>query len=357
MHVPDLCRGRLMLPYWLFFLLPCVGLFINRQLNQRSQVWSWSAIGLFFALAMGMRYQVGGDWGAYLRMLEMQSGRSLGDVITGEDPGFYLLCWLVERAGGSIYWVNTLCGMIVMAGVVRFCRSLPLPWLALLLSVPYLIIVVGMGYTRQAAALGFLMLGLVSLTNQSLRWFLFWTLLGATFHKSAVLMLPVAALASTSNRFWSLFWGGVISIAAGYLFLLDSAAYLWTNYVEADYQSQGGMIRVLMNAVPAALFLSLNRRMRLSAGEQKLWFWMSLFSLACIPLVVLSSTATDRVALYLIPIQLFVFSHLPFLAKEPSLRATIALAVVCYYAFVQFVWLVFGAHSYAWVPYQVFWLI
>jgi hypothetical protein len=357
MHVPDLCRGRLMLPYWLFFLLPCVGLFINRQLNQRSQVWSWSAIGLFFALAMGMRYQVGGDWGAYLRMLEMQSGRSLGDVITGEDPGFYLLCWLVERAGGSIYWVNTLCGMIVMAGVVRFCRSLPLPWLALLVSVPYLIIVVGMGYTRQAAALGFLMLGLVSLTNQSLRWFLFWTLLGATFHKSAVLMLPVAALASTSNRFWSLFWGGVISIAAGYLFLLDSAAYLWTNYVEADYQSQGGMIRVLMNAVPATLFLSLNRRMRLSAGEQKLWFWMSVFSLACIPLVVLSSTATDRVALYLIPIQLFVFAHLPFLAKESSLRATIALAVVCYYAFVQFVWLVFGAHSYAWVPYQVFWLI
>ncbi len=346
-----------MLPYWLFFLLPLGGLLFNRPMNVRSKYWAWCAVWLFFALAIGTRYQVGGDWGAYLRMLDLQGSRSLGNIFSGEDAGYYLLCWLVERAGGSIFWVNTVCGMIVMTGVVRFCRSLPLPWLALLVSVPYLIIVVGMGYTRQSAALGFIMLGLASLSNQSMRWFVFWTVLGATFHKSAVLMLPVAALASTANRFWSFLWVSVISLAAAYLFVLDSASRLWTSYVEADYQSEGGMIRVLMNAVPATLFLLLSRRMQLSEAEQKLWLWMSVLSLACIPLVVLSSTATDRVALYLIPIQLFVFAHLPSITKEPRWRAAIALAVVCYYAVVQFVWLVFATHSKYWVPYRVFWLI
>src|SRR5690554_6934562 len=149
--------------------------------------------------------------------------------------------------------------MILMTGVVRFARAQPLPWLALMAAVPYLIIVVGMGYTRQSAALGLLLIGLVSLGNAQMRWFVFWVMLGATFHKSVVLMLPVAALASTSNRFWSLLWIGLMSVVGGYLFVFDSADALWANYVEADIQSQGGMIRVLMSAVPAVLFFTFRR--------------------------------------------------------------------------------------------------
>lgn len=303
-----------------------------------------------------MRYKVGGDWFAYERMLELDKLKALGDVLTGGDPGYHFLSWLVARAGGSIYWVNTVCGMILMSGVVRFSRALPLPWLALLVAIPYLIIVVGMGYTRQAAALGFVMLGLVALGNHNARGFVVWTVLGAAFHKSAVLMLPVAALAATSNRFWSLFWGGIISLGAAYFFVFDSAEHLWANYVEAEYQSQGGLIRVLMNAVPACIYLLYSRGMKLNDEARQLWFWMAILSLVCIPLVMLSSTATDRVALYLIPIQLFVFSHLPFVAKDSLLRAAIVLGVIAYYILVQFVWLVFATHSNAWLPYQVFWL-
>jgi hypothetical protein len=346
-----------MIPYWFLFFLPVLGLVLSNGNPARNQRLLFVFLWLVFSSVIGFRYQVGGDWFSYIKHLNVRSEMDLLDVLAGSDPGYYLINWLVAQLGGGIYWVNTICGMILMAGVVRFARQTPLPLLALLVAVPYMIIVVGMGYTRQSAALGLLLLGLVSLSNHNMRGFMFWTILGAAFHKSAVLMLPVAALASTSNRFWSLFWGGVISLAAAYLFVFDSAEALWTNYVEAQYHAQGGLIRVMMNAVPAALFLFLSRRMRLSEAEQKLWFWMSVLSLACIPLVVLSSTATDRVALYLIPTQLFVFAHLPFIAKEPRWRAAIALAVVCYYALVQFVWLVFASHSHAWLPYRVFWLI
>ena len=51
-----------------------------------------------------------------------------------------------------------------------------------------------MDYTRQAAALGFLMLGLASLLRtESLSRFLFWVALAALFHKSAVVCLPMVA--------------------------------------------------------------------------------------------------------------------------------------------------------------------
>lgn len=346
-----------MLPYWLFLLIPAGVVLANQRLADKSKPYAWGLAWLVFSLAIGLRFEVGGDWFAYINLLEIHIAKSLWEVISGGDPGYYLLNWLVGQVGGTIYWVNTLCGMIVMAGVVRFARSQSLPWLALLVAVPYLIIVVGMGYTRQSAALGLLLIGLVSLGNAQMRWFVFWVMLAASFHKSAVLMLPVAALAATSNRFWSLLWVSLISLVGGYLFVFDSAERLWANYVEADYESQGGLIRVLMNAVPAMLFFVFRRYLKLTEAEDKLWFWMSVLSLACIPLVVLSSTATDRVALYLIPIQMFVFARLPFVVTDPRHRGLVTLGVVGYYGLVQAVWLFFAGHSFAWLPYQnVIWL-
>lgn len=346
-----------MLPYWLLLSLPVGIVLVNRRLTERSKIWAWFAVWLLFVLAIGLRFKVGGDWFSYLNHLDLRTTMPLSEVLVKSDPGYYLINWVVAQAGGSIYWVNTACGMILMTGVVLFARTQPLPWLALVVSVPYLIIVVGMGYTRQSAALGLLLIGLVALGNGQLRWFLLWVMLGATFHKSAVLMLPVAALASTSNRLLSLLWIGLVTLVGGYLFVFDSAEVLWTNYVEADYQSQGGLIRVLMNSVPAILFFLLRRPLRLSDAEDKLWFWMSVLALACIPLVLLSSTATDRVALYLIPIQLFVFARLPFVVHEPQQRALLVVGVVGYYTLVQAVWLFFASHAFAWLPYQnVVWL-
>jgi len=346
-----------MLPYWLFFLVPAGVVLANRRLAESSRLYVWGLVWFLFSLAIGLRYQVGGDWWAYLRHFDSQLDTGFLQVILGSDPGYYLLNWFVAQAGGSISAVNSICGMVLMAGVVRFARAQPLSWLALLVAVPYLIIVVGMGYTRQSSALGLLLIGLVSLSNGQMRWFVFWVLLGAAFHKSAVLMLPVAALASTSNRIWSLLWIGLMSLVGGYLFVFDSADALWTNYVEADIQSHGGMIRVLMNAVPAILFFTFRRYLRLTETEDRLWLWMSLLCLVCIPLVSLSSTATDRVALYLIPVQMFVFSRLPFVVADPRQRGLVTLGVIGYYGLVQSVWLFFAAHAHFWLPYRNFlWL-
>jgi len=346
-----------MLPYWLFFLLPTLAVLSTQKLSPRSQEAVWLLALLFFALAIGLRHQVGGDWGAYLRYLETASLMRFHEAITASDPGYYLLNWLVAQAGGNIYWVNFLCGLILMIGLVSFARRQPLPWLALLVAVPYLIMVVGMGYTRQAVALGFMLLGLVALGDGRSRWFLFWVLLGASFHKSAVLLLPMAGLAASQQRSVTLAWAAFASLIGGYIFLFDSVDTLWTNYVEADYQSQGGLIRVLMNAVPAAIFMLWQRRLDLSEDEHRLWWWMSLFALLCIPLVLMSSTATDRVALYLIPLQVFVFARLHRIARDRFWRSLIVLAVIAYYALVQAVWLFFAAHAFAWLPYQMVWFL
>lgn len=343
-----------MLAYWILYFIPALSILSPRRFASSARTASWWLVGILFTLAIGLRYQVGGDWYAYIAYLQRASLMTLPEVLVHGDPGYYLVNWIVAGLGGAIYWVNLVCGAILMSGVMVFASRQPLPWLAVLVAVPYLIIVVGMGYTRQAVALGLVLLGLAALSDGRMRGFVVWVLIGAAFHKSAVLMLPVAALASTQKRLWNLFWVGIISLIGGYLFLFDSVDALWTNYVEADYESQGGLIRVLMNAVPGILYLALHRRLNLNESARRLWWWMSVFALVCIPLVILSSTATDRVALYLIPLQLFVFSRLHLITQNTLLRAYIVAAVAAYYTAVQTVWLLFASHAHAWLPYQLY---
>jgi len=343
-----------MLPFWFFYCIPALGLLATRRFAPSALSAAWWLAGLLLTLAIGLRHQVGGDWFAYLGYLQRASSLTFQEVFLQGDPGYYLINWLISGLGGGIYAVNLACSALLMTGVLVFARRQPLPWLALLVAVPYLVIVVGMGYTRQAVALGFVLLGLAALADGRTRRFAVWVLIGAAFHKSAVLLLPVAALAASEKRLWNLVWMGVITLVGGYLFLFDSVDTLWANYVEADYQSQGGLIRVLMNAVPALLFLTLYRGFNLNIAEQRLWWWMSLFAVTCIPLVLISSTATDRVALYLIPLQLVVFSRLHVATSDTLVRAYIVMGVIAYYTAVLAVWLFFATHAFAWLPYQMY---
>lgn len=160
----------------------------------------WLLVGLVLAVLMGLRHEVGGDWFNYLPQFQDTAVLSFGEALSLGDPGYSALNWLVAQLGGTIYGVNLACAAVLMWGTVVFCRRQPNPWLALLAAVPYLLIVVGMGYTRQSVALGFALLGLVALGDGRVRAFVLWVVLGALFHKSAVLLLPIAALAASRNR-------------------------------------------------------------------------------------------------------------------------------------------------------------
>jgi hypothetical protein len=336
------------------FLIPVIG--VSGKVRTSGQRAMWALSIFMLAILIGFRFEVGGDWGSYLRHFDNILYLSFSEVLERADPAYYALNWLVADAGWSLVWVNAFCAVLVAFGIHVFCREQPLPWLALLVAVPYLIIVVGMGYSRQAAALGLVLVGLTALGKQETLKFVFWVLLGALFHKSAVILLPIAGLAATQNRLWTLVWVGVISVLGIYLLVSSDVDTLWLNYVTDEYAfaSQGATIRVLMNAVPSVLLILFRKRIFYDKTERKLWLWMSLFSLLCILGLSFSATATDRLALYFIPIQLFAFSRIPYLTRDKlSFNLTVA-AVVIYYALVMFVWLNFATHALYWLPYKLY---
>lgn len=338
--------------YWLMFTWPLIAVLFPNRMTQSGQRLSWVLVGLAFSIVMGLRYEVGGDWFNYLPYFEDASVMSFTEAISQGDPGYFALNWVSSKVGGGVFLVNLFCATAMMVGTIVFSRRQPNPWIALLTAVPYMLVVVGMGYTRQAVALGFALVGLTALGEGKVRAFVIWVAIGALFHKSAVLLLPIAALAASRHRIITAALVLGATALMYYLLLQDSTETLWNNYIDADLQSEGGAIRVAMNAVPAVLLLLYRKRLAPELQQRKLWLWIAVFALACIPIVGIASTAVDRVALYLIPLQLFVFSRLPRLAGSVGARTPIILGIAVYYASVEFVWLNYATNAYNWLPYK-----
>jgi hypothetical protein len=308
-------------------------------------------------LMIGLRHEVGGDWETYLEIFEGYTGRSDADQLPFQDPAFILLNMLSSWTGLGVYLLNLVSAAFFSWGLVVFCRVQPRPWLALAVAVPYLITVVAMGYTRQGAAIGIAMLAIVALSQRSTLRFMLWIALAALFHKSAIILVPMAVLANTKRRVFTFLWVTLTSVVLYILLLQEAIDFLIYGYVQSEYQSSGAAIRIAMNAMPAAIFLVFRKRFQLAPAQRSFWTWMALSALFFIVLLAVSpsSTAVDRVALYWIPLQLFVWSRLPnVLGEKTGENLPWVCAVVAYSATVHFVWLVYADTAFAWLPYQFY---
>jgi hypothetical protein len=348
-----------MFVYWLMFLLPAWASFFRVRSTREAALYGWGFTWFTFTLLIGYRFEVGGDWFAYLHHYELISSLPFLEAVQRFDPAHGAVNWLSHYLGWGVYGTNLTYGAVFSLGLIAFCRAQPRPLLGLAVAVPYLVVVVAMGYSRQGVAIGFVFFALLALAERNTVKFVVFVAIAAMFHKTAVVLIPIAALASTQRKIWTFAWVGVTGVLFYFLYLQEAADTLVTSYVGAKMASEGGAIRVAMNAVPALLFLLSRKHFRLDKAELALWTWISMIALAFVPILVFSpsSTAVDRVALYFIPIQIFVFSRLPDALWRGRHRLAVRGGVTLYYALVMFVWLNFAAHAFAWLPYQFYPLV
>jgi hypothetical protein len=273
------------------------------------------------------------------------------------DPAYALVNWFAYAAEIGIWFVNLVCGAILVWGLLQFANRQPNPWLCILVAIPYLVIVVGMGYTRQAVALGFILAGLADLERRSLARFVILVVLAAAFHKTAIIVLPLVAFSTMRNRFIVLATLGAVGFLLFVFFFERAVGILSATYLEQEYDASGAMIRVFMNVVPAIVFLIYSSRFQLSATEFRLWRNFSIAALATVPMLFIatSSVIVDRLAIYLIPLQLFVFGRLPWAFLDRGRpNGQIALLIVLYSGAVQATWLNAASHAEYWLPYKVY---
>src|SRR5207342_498444 len=103
-------------------------------------------------------------------------------------------------------------------------------------------------------------------------------------------------------------------------------------------------IRVAMSILPAGLFLIRSRQLGFSERERRVWRNLSYaaFAFLFLLIVVRSSAAVDRLALYTIPLQVAVLSRPRSVFSTEGFGRFVVLA---YAAVVQFTWLNYAHHA------------
>lgn len=346
-----------MLPYWSLFALFAAGAATyGGQLAIRERPTFLFAIACIATVAMiGLRLEVGGDFYSYLDFYTRMSLFPFAKAIGFGDPAYAAINWIVRRADIGMWMVNTICAAIFVAGLGRFALRQPNPWLAMLIAVPYLIIVVAMGYTRQAAALGFVMWGFAAFERGAVRSYAVSVLAAVTFHLTAIVLLPLGMLSVTRNKVLTSLLLILLTASLYFVLVQSNIDRLVANYVTAGYASQGALVRVAMNLPPALIFLAARNRFIMPPESRRLWTNFSIAALLCLVALIFSdaSTAIDRLALYIIPLQIMVLSRAPSIfARSGRESLALVMALILYSAIILYVWLNHAQHADAWLPYN-----
>jgi len=324
-----------MMPYWLLLFVLAMGSIVFHGRNA-VEYRGGAAIGnrlgrnlpLLIALAaiclmIGFRYEVGGDWKNYKNTFDMINSWSLPVALkrSPDEFGYTFLNWLVGQSSGQLWVVNLVCAIPFVVGLAGLAKAQPNPWLALVVAAPLFIIVIGMGFTRQATAAGFMLIGLNGLSRgRSYWWFLGWTLAGSLFHQSVLVLIPIVPIFLFRFSAFSV----LLIIAAlliGYFVLLPYALERYSvGYINQVYLAKGAIFRIAPNAVAGLMLLGFRKQFAALPIELKIWRGFAYYALLIFVafFLVPSTVILDRLSIYVLPLQIWVWSRVPTAFDRPA---------------------------------------
>lgn len=327
------------------------------NLHERSAglIASLAAFGLFYTLVSAFRSEVGGDWFSYLYMFGTVRLGGLSEAFTATDPAFGLLLYISNGLGTGIYLVNGVCSAILFYGVARAALQTREPWLAVTVAVPYLLIVVGMGYVRQAAAIGLVLVAIDAVRRERIPRALGMLASATFFHSTAIVTWPLFAVALANRNKLRYLIFSTAGVVAMWFLILNRLGEFGEDYLGDSYESGGTLVRLLMGVIPSLLLLVSVRRFQIGGRARSIWIGFALANIFALVgyFISPSSTAVDRIALYFTGVQLVAFGSIgDLLGFSMRSRALLRLLVIAYATATLLVWLSYATNASAWVPYK-----
>ena len=177
-----------MIFYILIFIIPFFFYLLSLRDSTRFELFFYYFYSIFLIIFIGLRYRVGGDWVPYEYQNFLIGNKSLEEALSLFDWDLYLyviLDWTGAKFSLDVFFVNTLAAIIFVWGLFSFCSKQTNPYIGYIVASPYLVSVVATGYTRQAAALGFILL-IISKKNIFIK-NLFFLILASACHPTAMI--------------------------------------------------------------------------------------------------------------------------------------------------------------------------
>jgi hypothetical protein len=315
-------------------------------------------VAIFYWLMIGFRFHVGMDWDNYLQIYQRAQHLSTRNILVDREPGFTLLNALAGSFGGFIF-VNAFSGAVFCFGLFRVAKTFREPFIAITVATPLLVVAFAMSGTRQAIALGIIFYLYATWDNRRVWGRVALVVLASLFHFSAIFVLVFVAISANASI--------VIRMAAALLMVpiivlivrfapSSMDAYTETYSGAQRLSAPGAIVQVGVIAIPAILFLFIRRRWIQVHGNSGLYRDLAIATIAAIPVIAFSSVGAYRFALYFWPVAMYVCAGLPSLIESALVRALYRLLIVVISFALLVGWLALGNNSWAWLPYQNWWL-
>lgn len=316
---------------------------------------AYAAVMAISFLVTAFRFEVGCDWGNYLRHYRLVAREPIDFALTQSDPLWWLLIDSIEALGLPYPWVNVAVTILFFAGAHTLAKKSANPAGFIALLFPVLVINMTMSGLRQAIAIGLLMIAFSTFLDRKPLRFIIWTAIAAGFHSSAAGFFLLAPLVGGQITVQRLIVAGLIALP-GFAILVNSGAAdtAFERYVSTGRDAGGAVFRGGILVLTSGLFfILLNRRWRrLAAHEHTLVFAGAGMMVLLIAIIPLSTVISDRLGYYLVPIQALILLKAPDIAPA-SLRFPLRVAPYAGLGLVLLVWTALSSH-YQWCydPYQ-----
>jgi hypothetical protein len=313
-------------------------------------------VALLYWLMIGFRFQVGADWNNYIHILEVKKDLPLGRLIFDREPGYGALMWATGQLGWNIIFINAVSGLVFCWGMFSVARRCPEPWIAVAIATPLLAVAFAMSGIRQALAGGIIFYLFATWEQRSTMARAAFVAMAMLFHFSAIFVLMFVALASRAQPVIK--FGGTIAIALLVLAIIkfapDSMDAYSRLYVagEEKMSAPGAVVQVGIVAIAAGLYLINRRRWAELVGDSELIRNLAWGSVALLPMILISSVGAYRLALYLWPMAMYIYSGYPRLIVAGTGRAFYRVALVGVSFAMLVGWLQLANNSLPWWPYR-----
>lgn len=341
--------------FWLFFSFFSLPLKFGRY--SRILVLLLLLLLLFYS---GFRYEVGGDWESYLYKYDKYNYiNSFSEFVNISEPGYGLINLLsIFFNIDGIYFVNAICAFLFYINFYFFSKRFGNLFFPIFICFAYTIIVVTTGYTRQSVAMGFILMAISGILDESKLKFFLGIFFAVLFHNTAILFLIFSPFLYKNINLKNniLFYLYSIFSISFILFLLYYATLSEHNsYTEVDGKmSSGGVyMRLLMHIIPMCYYVYYRPYFILKFPLIYRFFdYNFIFILVMFFLANFLSTLVDRLNLYFFYFDILILSYVYF---KSNLDKKLLCWVLIFLSnsIVLFLWLNFGKWTaLKWIPYQ-----
>ena len=320
--------------------------------NFELEKFTWIIVIFLLSIFVGFRNEIGGDWTHYEKFYYKITNFTFNEILTSSLVYIYInkIAHYLEI---QIFGVNFICAIIFMSSLSTFLNQTDNKWLALAISFPIIILILGMGFTRQGLAFSFSLFLIKALEEKKLfRSFIF-IILSILTHKSAIFISSFLIFIYFwyHKKYFYILLSTLIPIFFAYLFwnYYNHYIYFYAGLGQHMF-SYGSLPRSLLILFVAILFIIYKKKFNNMSEYQVFIYssfsWMIIF---LFPFSIISSIFADRLLLYLYPLKLAFISFANL--KDKSLKFVVFLICSAYF-FYLILWISHGVNAYKWVPYK-----